>query len=334
MAVTDLDYGLNREHIRRNTPATPLDEAQQAGFLLAKIPFNKPALSVPDQVALLQQRGMLISDPGKAAQFLTYVGYYRLSGYWFPFQFRDGTANHSNFRPNTDLDTVLDRYIFDRRLRGIAMDAIERIEVAARSALSDVMSQRYGPHWYMDSVHFVPAYHAGFMTLVRRETGLAPFDQHKQTEFIAHYFRTYDPPLLPPSWMVMEILSFGAISKVYKNLVDGEKKSVAAAFGIPRNRLGSWLHAASHLRNLCAHHSRVWNREFGVVPSITKADASHVHHPKKFYNHAVAIQSLLKIISSETHWVDRVRELIADHPNIPIDQMGFPANWQSNAVWA
>lgn len=331
--ATDLDFGMNREHVWCNTPATPLVEAQQAGFLLAKVPFNKPALSVPDQISLLQQRGLIIAEHAKAVHFLTFVGYYRLSGYWFPFQHRDQTANHSNFRPNTDFDTVLDRYIFDRRLRGLVMDAIERIEVAARSALSDVMSHRHGPHWYLDQQHFVPNYHAGLMALVRRETGYLPFDRHKQTEFIAHYFRTYDPPRLPPSWMVMEILSFGAVSKVYKNLAESEKKSVAAAFGIPRDRLGSWLHAASHLRNLCAHHSRVWNREFGVVPSVSKVDASHVLHPKKFYSHAVAIQSLLKIISTETHWVDRLRELMADHPDVPIAQMGFPGNWDAHAVW-
>ncbi|MCF4099919.1 Abi family protein [Maritalea mediterranea] len=317
-----------------NIPATPLDEAQQAGFLLPKIPFQKQSLDIGAQRTLLEQRGMDVEDPARAEHYLRFIGYYRLSGYWFPFQYRDGGENHDDFRPGLTFETVLDRYVFDRRLRVLIMDASERIEVAARTAISNALSERVDPHWYLDSTQFVPAFdHNDFMRRVRKETGIDPFNRNKQSDFIRHYLQKYDNPQEPPSWMVFELLPFGTVSIIFKHLIDTDKKLIANEFGLPRHRLQSWLHACSHLRNLCAHHSRVWNREFGVVPSVARSERHHVVHYKRFYNHAVAIQTLLKRISGDTHWADRLQALLEDHPNIPIDLMGFPPNWRNNQIW-
>lgn len=302
--------------------------------MLPRVPFQKPALNIAAQLALLQQRGMIIADPAKAEHYLRFIGYYRLSGYWFPFQYRDGSMAHDDFRPGTDFETVLDRYVFDRKLRILIMDAAERIEVAARTTISNTLSERFGPHWYLAAARFTPRFlHADFVRRVRQETGIFPVNAHKQPDFIRHYLQRYDRPAEPPSWMVFEVLPFGSVSLVFANLVDSEKKAIAEEFGLPRDRLQSWLHAASHLRNLCAHHSRVWNREFGIVPSVAKSEKNHVTQPKRFYNHAVSIQTLLKTISSDTHWADRLAALLAEHPNIPLPAMGFPQNWRDQIIW-
>lgn len=301
---------------------------------MARVPFRKPALNLAAQLALLQQRGMDIPDRARAEHYLRFIGYYRLSGYWFPFQYRDGTQEHDNFRPGTDFETVLDRYVFDRRLRVLIMDAAERIEVSARTTISNIMSQRFGPHWYLEATSFTPDFnHRDFLRRVRQETGINPFNRHKQTDFIRHYRQKYSNPPEPPSWMVFELLPFGSVSIVFANLIDAEMKAIAVDFRLPRDRLKSWLHAASHLRNLCAHHSRVWNREFGVVPSVAKSERHHVTQPKRFYNHAVAIQTLLKTISGDTHWADRLQELLVEYPNIPPRLMGFPPNWTEKVIW-
>lgn len=277
---------------------------------------------------------MILEDRPRAEHYLRFIGYYRLSGYWFPFQYRDDGPDHDNFRPGTKFERVLDRYVFDRRLRLLIMDAAERIEVAARTAISNTLSERCGPHWYLDATQFVPAFdHAGFLRRVRQEAGIGPNNRHKQPEFIRHYLKTYNEPPEPPSWMVFEVLPFGTVSIVFKHLLDDHRKPIASEFGLPRERLGSWLHAMSHLRNLCAHHSRVWNRFFGVTPSVAKSERHHVTQPKRFYNHAVAIQILLKRISGDTHWAGRLNDLLADHPNIPLDLMGFPENWHTHEVW-
>ena len=280
-----IDFPSIRRHIKGNTPATPLNDAQQAGFLLPRVPFQKQALDLAAQRALLVQRGMTIADPARAEHYLRFIGYYRLSGYWFPFQHRNGGDDHDNFQPGTDFETVLDRYVFDRRLRVLIMDASERIEVAARTAISNTLSERAGPHWYLDPAQFDPVFnHGDFMRRVRQETGIDPFNRHKQSEFIRHYLRKYDQPPEPPSWMVFELLPFGTVSIVFKHLLDADKKLIAQDFGLPRDRLQSWLHASSHLRNLCAHHSRVWNREFGVVPSVARSERHHVTQFKRFYS--------------------------------------------------
>lgn len=301
---------------------------------MPKVPFQKPALDIAAQLDLLRQRGLGIPDQGRAEHYLRFIGYYRLSGYWFPFQRRDGTQHQSSFHPGADFEIVLDRYVFDRRLRVLLMDAAERIEVAARTAISNTLSERFGPHWYLDAANFTAGFdHGDFLRRMRQEAGIIPSNPRKQSDFIRHYLLKYDRPSDPPSWMIFEILPFGSVSMIFTKLLDAERKVIAADFGLPRDRLQSWLHAASHLRNLCAHHSRVWNREFGVVPSIAKSERHHVLYPKRFYNHAVAVQTLLKRVSGDTHWADRLKALLAEHPSIPIHQMGFPPTWAEEAIW-
>lgn len=301
---------------------------------MPKISFSKQAIDLTTQLVLLQQRGMLIEDQARAEHYLRFIGYYRLSGYWFPFQYRDGSADHDSFRPGTNFETILDRYVFDRRLRLLIMDAVERIEVAARTTISNTLSERVGPHWYLDPAQFNPAFkHADFIRRVRRDIGICPSTPHKQPEFIRHYLQKYDQPPEPPSWMIFEQLPFGTVSIVFKNLIESDKKLISKDFDLPRDRLQSWLHASSHLRNLCAHHSRVWNREYGVTPSVPRRERGHIIQRKRFYNHAVAIQTLLKRISGDSHWADRLQNLLVNHPNIPIDSMGFPDNWSANRVW-
>ena len=302
---------------------------------MARIPFLKPALSLSDQITLLKDRGMILPNEDRAKHYLRFIGYYRLSGYWFPFQYRDDSELHDHFRPGTDFETVLDRYVFDRQLRLIVMDAVERIEVAARAAISNRMSEAHGPHWYLDKKHFLSSFkHSDFVRRAKAEAGIEPFKAKKQTDFIKSYLEKYDTPPEPPSWMIFEVLPFGSISMVFGNLNDDDKKAIAAEYSLPRARLQSWLHAASHLRNLCAHHSRVWNREFGVKPSVSKSERGHVLQADRFYNHAVAMQTLLKIISGDTHWGKRLQNLIATQPNIPLAHMGFPENWTEQQIWS
>lgn len=300
-----------------------------------KIPFNKQVLSIDDQINLLVKRKMLIPDRARAEHYLRFIGYYRLSGYWVPFQHRDGTAAHDQFRPNTTFQDVLDLYVFDRRLRILIMDAIERIEVAARSVISNTMAESRGSHWFLDPLAFVSSVdQKNFLDKAKRDSGIDPEDKRKQTESIKHYINKYSIPVEPPCWMIFEALSFGTISRLYKfNISDSDKKRVASQFDIPRGKLGSWLHSAAHLRNLCAHHSRVWNRTFGVVPSIVSAEKYHISQPNKFYNHAVMIQILLKKISGDTHWSIRLKGLLDEYPQVHIDRMGFPVNWCGQPVW-
>ncbi|MDE0305382.1 MAG: Abi family protein [Albidovulum sp.] len=257
-----------------------------------------------------------------------------MSGYWFPFQIRDGSPDHDRFRPRTGFGTVLDRYDFDHHLRILIVKAVEQIEISARAVVSDTMCVQFGPHWYLNPAHFSVRFdHCSFLRRVRRETGIDPVNLHRQADFIRHYLRTYDDPAMPPGWMIFETLSFGAVSRVFANLHDSEKKPIAKNFELPRDRLQSWLHAVAHLRNLCAHHSRVWNREFRITPSVARRGPS-IPASRRFYNHAVAVQTLLKRISDNAGWAEGLLALFEAHPDIPLAQMGFPLDWAEQEIWS
>jgi len=254
---------------------------------MPRITFRQAALSVAKQVSLLRESGMIIPDLVKAERWLRKVGFHRLSGYWAWFQRRDGSERHAHFRPGTSFESARMLYAFDRRLRHLLMDALETVEIAARVAISSAMGERHGPHRFLDPRNFARKLdHGRFPQNVRRDAGISPPDRHKQTDSIRSYLQRYDVPMMPPSRMLFEIFSFGAISRQYANLREADKKEIAAIFGLPRGRFQSWLHSASHLRNLCAHHARIWNRSLSAIPLISKSDQHHVTQSHSHYSHA------------------------------------------------
>jgi abortive infection bacteriophage resistance protein len=295
--------------------------------------FQKPALPIPGLIDLMERRGMILGDRGRVAHYLQYIGYYRLSGYWYAFQRRDGSDAAEDFRHPISFDDILNLYVFDRKLRVLLMDALERIEVAVRATISDTMSLAYGPHWFMERENFSEDYdHDGMLRRITADAAL-PQNGKPQTQFIAHYYATYSTPRLPPSWMVFEVISFGTISRIFKHLHKEDQKRIAALFDFPPQRLASWFHALTHLRNLCAHHERVWNRIFGVSPSVPKDERDSVDQPKKFYVQALVVQILLDRISEQTNWGEKLAGLIAEHPEVNLADMGFPQDWKTRPVW-
>jgi len=177
-----------------------------------KKPFKKPALSLDQQVELLVSRGMNISDPTRAKHYLKFIGYYRLSGY---FRFFTDPADEARekFSKDTDFDAVLDLYVFDRKLRTLLMDAFERIEVAVKATLSHEACISRDVFWLCNSDNFDYGSHDAILEGIREAVG-GP-DSKPQHLFIYHFYNKYSDDL-PPSWMIVETISFGLISKIYK----------------------------------------------------------------------------------------------------------------------
>ena len=133
------------------------------------MPFAKPAIDIEAQIALLRSRGLTIADENYAHHYLQFIGYYRLSGYALVFQVNYNADGSHRFHPGANFNDILDLYIFDRKLRLAVLDALERIEVAFRAALSHEMSISHGTHWFMDAAHFIPTYdHAVFLGHVKK----------------------------------------------------------------------------------------------------------------------------------------------------------------------
>lgn len=296
--------------------------------------FTKPAIDIDAQIALLKERGLEVADDAVARHYLRFVGYYRLAGYAPPLQVNYNADGSHRFLAGTTFEDVLDLYVFDRKLRLAVMDAVERIEVAVRALLSQAMSERHGPHWFMDCGHFVPSFrHGEFIRRVKDDIGHDSARAAMRPTFIQHYYDKYSDPELPPSWMVFEALSFGTVSQAFKNLTRHNQKPIAKAFGLDGSVLGSWLHALSYLRNLAAHHQRLWNRVFTIKPIAARHLAEELHDTTRFYAQAVVIEALLRVVSPSTRWGERLAELLAQHPKVRLDRLGFPQGWLERAFW-
>jgi abortive infection bacteriophage resistance protein len=190
--------------------------------------FSKPALNAQQHLDLLIERGLKVSNQPKALHFISNIGYYRLSGYMYPLQVAGGTHK---FKENITFELITDYYNFDRKLRFLILDFIERIEVGLRAILSDTFAIKYGSHWYLDPNLFKKTIvHANFVTKVKSFCNECDF------QFIKSYQMKYDTPPEPPCWMIMETLTLGQLSVLFENLKGGVLKSeVAAVFLLKLN---------------------------------------------------------------------------------------------------
>lgn len=294
-----------------------------------KRPFAKPATTHAQQVVLLQQRGMVIDDPVEAEFYLQHLNYYRLGAYWLPFE-----ADHAThtFRPGTRFTDVLNLYVFDRELRLLVLDAIERVEVSVRSQWAHQLAHRHGPHAHLDAALAAHAQH--WRTNLDKLT--IEVDRSDEA-FIRHLRATY-AEALPPVWAVCEVMSLGLLSRWYNNLKPmPTRRAIANVYALDEKVLESWLRHLSLVRNTCAHHSRLWNREFTITPLLPR------HKPfglapqfrpgsRKLYNTLVILLHCMDVIAPQHHWRARLKDLIVQHA-LAVTAMDFPANWQSLPIW-
>lgn len=300
---------------------------------MPKAPYSKPALTLDQQIQQLRARGMLIDDEDQARHYLGFINYYRLAAYWLPFE--HDHATHA-FKPGTRFEQVLERYVFDRELRLLLIDAIERVEVAVRTQYAYQLGHVHGAHPLLDASLFQP--NRGKWTYVSNRQQLQQDVASSKETFIQHLQAKYPEPL-PPIWAAVEIMTLGQLSKWYANLkYRADRNRIAHAFDLDESNLTSFLHHLAVVRNLCAHHGRVWNRELAftfklpahrpaaIVNSLNPAE------PKKLYNTLVMLGGLLDSISPGHQWKSRLRQLITVH-RIPVTEMGFPPIWHEDPFW-
>lgn len=287
-------------------------------------PFTKPALTLPEQIALLQSRGLSIPDAARAMRYLQFIGYYRLMAYARPYQVR-ADVDHA-FTIGTTFDDLLQLYVFDRKLRLHTMDAIERLEVALRTVINNHMSLKYDQFWIANKALFLGGY--------KHELLLKDLDRSTRNgthPFCDAYYQKYNSPSLPPSWMVAEVLSLGQWSTIYANLASpADQKAIANTFNVPYKMLKSWLRSLSTLRNICAHHGLVWNRRISYPPSL--APHFNAPDPDHYYARAIVIWQLMMAITNTSSWLGTLKSLLLTCPR-PITKMGFPEGWQLLPEW-
>lgn len=289
-------------------------------------PFNKTALDYAAQVDLLIARGMHVEDRNAAEFFLANLNYYRLEAYWLPFE---ASRNPHAFKPGTSFDRVLALYVFDRELRLLMLDALERVEVAVRARWAYVLAHAAGSHAHLDpGLHDRHRKHPENLARLQREVERA----RTQELFIKHHLEAYLEPL-PPTWVVCEVMSFGALSQWYASISQNDiRRKISEAFELHHNQLESWLQHLSIVRNVCAHHSRLWNREFTVTPSTPKASLRHLvqswqQSSRRLYNCFLIVLHFMDLIAPRHTWGSRLVEHLAtlEAPG-GLPAMGFPVN--------
>lgn len=299
-------------------------------FALVKPTFSKPPLTYAEQVVRLEERGMVVPDRSEAEFYLAHLNYYRLVGYWLPFE--EDHATH-RFRSGTSFRDVLNLYLFDRELRLLVLDAIERVEVSARSRRAYEMAHRHGPHGYLDrALARSTSLYEGNLASLEKEV------RRSDEAFVRHFQNGY-AEVLPPVWAVCEVMSLGQLSKWFANLKPkSTRTAIASGFGLDESTLQSWLHHLTYVRNVCAHHSRFWNRELRITPALPKTKPANlaaqlVAGSRRSYNTLTILLYLMDLVSPLHHWRQRLPQLIDAHA-IPRRSMGFLETWSERPLWS
>lgn len=308
---------------------------------MPRFPYTKPALTFDDQLQQLKDRGLTIENDHKAIHLLENISYYRLSGYWYPF-LRNPKSDHI-FKPNSSFDSVFSLYCFDRELRKLVSSELEKIEVAIRAKMIYILSHAHGAFWYHDSSLFIN--HDKFIY-----TGIKITKEYERNreDFIISFKRFYSNPL-PPSWMIFEITSFGTLSNIYENLRPTRaKRDIAQYFGLDDRTFTSWIHSIVYIRNVCAHHSRLWNKKLSIAPVLpvtpvnqwlntitttnTVTNVVSLVNNRTYYILSMILY-LLQSVNNNNKFKDKFYHLLSKYPTVDPAAMGFTRNWRSEPLW-
>ena len=213
----------------------------------------------------------MVADRATLIKRLSMVNYYRLSAYWHPFRI----SNDPNDRliAGTTLDVVWEHYVFDRQLRLIIIDAIERAEVAVRAQLVNLHALEYGPFGYLLKSTLPGITIDNHQRLLDR---LHTEEKNSRETYVAHYRSKYDNEIALPLWIACELMTFGNLFTLFTGLKTKHKKTLAKRYGLNVPVFGSWLKTLNQVRNLCAHHARIWNRVYGIQAIIPSRQPNNI----------------------------------------------------------
>lgn len=315
---------------------------------MRRTPYDKPSLSYQQQIDLLIQRGMEIKNPEKTLHLLSHLSYYRLSGYWHTL-LKEPKSEHK-FKESTTFEQAFKLYCFDRELRLLLTNQIEKIEVSIRAIITYQCSIENGTFWLSDSNNF--------NSNINRRTGNLRYNEtidrikgeinRSKETFVTDYKDKYSETL-PPSWITLEVCSFGNLSTIYSLLKNGHiKRKIAREYKLPDSVFQTWLHSLVYVRNICAHHSRLWNKtlmiqaisprrarepwieNFNTIDTRTNEE---VDVKDKVYFTICMIKYLLNTINPNNTFKEKLDILFEKYPLIDKKAMGYTENWNNEPLW-
>ena len=296
------------------------------------VEYTNRALEIEEQIERLEKNGLMIADKEQAIRTLSIISYFRLANYWRPMEI--DKVNHI-FKSNSTFENALSLYYFDKELRALIFSAIQSIEIALRTKIIHHFSLNHGPFWFMNDELM--------KNMKQQKENLSSLSKElnrSKEDFIKEHFQKYTSPAMPPAWKTLEVASFGVLSKLYGNLKDkATKKKIARGFGVPQHEfLESWMRSIAVLRNCCAHHARIWNRRFSMIPQIPQAMQSAWivntdFDNTKLYPLLCCVVYWLGSIYADHTFTQKFKALLKACPNVDVSAMGFPENWENEPLW-
>lgn len=296
--------------------------------------YSKPPKTYQEQLDLLSKRGgLIIEDHEKAIHLLKNLNYYRLSGYLYPM-LKDPKEDHK-FKAGSTFENAFKIYCFDRELKQLINGEIEKIEVSFRSKITYVLSHKYDAFWYTYEGLFKD-------TSIHSKSLNATYKMAKESteDFARKFNKNYINTHLP-SWMALELVTFTHLSVLYSNIKDSSAKTdIAASYGLSTPIMENWLKILTYTRNICAHHSRFWNRRLAYsMPKPRKKfdydwiDMSGVSKNSS-YAYISIIKYLINVVNPNNTFTEKLVKLIEKYPNIDIHKgMSFQMDWKEQPLW-
>lgn len=289
---------------------------------------DKP-LKISQIISFLKERGLLFFDESNAQHILQHISYSRLKGYLTPLMC---DKEQHIYKDSVSFEQAYELYVFDSLLRKLISSELETIEISLRTQMAYVMADEVDIYWFADNSNFIaPEIHTNLLFSLENE--LERCDDEQILRFKTLYGDQY-----PPAWMTLEVSTFGTLSMIFKNLKPGlTKRKIANTYGLSDVVLSSWLHCLVYIRNICAHHGRLWNKEIRIQPLLPRRTqhpfVSPLIYRKRVYYVLCIIQYLLKTIDPTSKFADNIQKLLTEFPNVNPTAMGFPKDWQREALW-
>ena len=286
---------------------------------MGELKKHQPPMTIDEQVENLKNIGLIVDDEEYAKKILNDISYFRLiKAYSLNLKSKNGCYNKQ-----TTFKEIVDLYLFNSNFRQLIFPEIEKVEINVRCRLANFFAEQYGVLGYLQAENFSNEnYHAQFLEDIKEEVR-----RNSKAPFVRNFKENYEGGNLP-IYALVEVFSFGTLSKFYKNMLNKDKKAIAKTFGVGYTYFESWLESISYVRNICAHYGRIYNAKLSKTPILYKEYTQVGIGNNRIYGVLLCLKHLLK---DDDHWnlfVDKIELLFDKYPCVQISTMGFPENWK------
>ena len=286
---------------------------------MGELKKQQPPMTIDEQVENLKSIGLIVDDEEYAKKILNDISYFRLvKAYSLNLKPKNGC-----YDKQTTFKEIVDLYLFNANFRQIIFPEIEKVEINVRCRVANFFAEQYGVLGYLQAENFADEnYHAQFLKDINEAIG-----RTSKAPFVRNFRENYEGGNLP-IYALVEVFSFGTLSKFYKNMLNKDKKAIAKSFGVGYTYFESWLESISYVRNICAHYGRIYNAKLSKTPILYKEYTQVGIGNNRIYGVLLCLKHLLK---NDVHWnlfVDKIELLFDKYQYVKISTMGFPENWR------